>query len=655
MAGKSFWKLCAILPLIFFGQWISAQDTAVIHWYVDNHPEVWILQKDVVGFISKDKIHTESSGIINKTESAGTNGNIQVVHFRKNSSAESKARWIESLTHQGSVKKLFAISKPVEAGSPFAAQLLFIDDQVMVVFKAAPSASELEAFAGKYNLDIVSKPDIFNNRDNGVYVFRYSRFTENDNSATISSAIYEGEKGKVLVAHPNRVNLFGAQSTNDTYIDLAWHVSNNGQQLSCNSLQGQHHADAHIAGAWALGYSGQGIKVGVIDFFGFDYHHPDMQGQFLPGWDCINNTAYDESNFYFTDATQAHGMSVCGVIGALADNSIGSAGVAFGAKIVPFLIDGSEVSVVLAMQKARSAEFDVDVVNCSFGSYFPSPAIQAEVENLVNYGRVRNGIPLGVTVVTSHGNDNYSDIEHPQYPAAYDEVISVSASTPDDKRKTPGDSWETTGSWGSNYGALLDIAAPGVCIFTTDISGQNGYSISDYVAFQKTSASAPIVSGVAAIVLSKYPNLNWQDLRALLRSSADKTNSVSEGGGYNYNYDENKPGQSMEMGYGRVNAEKAVAGIPVGIAEETRLEKNAQFTVSSFVQNTLDILYSLDVKNNYEMAVFDMSGRMLLNVALPAGSGKLNLDVSRLTSGMYFVKCISGAEVISNEKFIKVR
>src|SRR5438132_4497906 len=147
------------------------------------------------------------------------------------------------------------------------------------------------------------------------------------------------------------------------------------------------------------------------------------------------------------------------------------------------------------MQKARSAEFDVDVVNCSFGSYFPSPAIEAEIQNLVNYGRIRNGNVLGVTVVNSHGNDNYSDIEHPQYPAAYNEVIRVGASTPDDKRKTPTDNWNTGSAWGSNYGALLDLAAPGVCIFTTDISGPDGYSTGDYGAFQKTSASTHIING----------------------------------------------------------------------------------------------------------------------------------------------------------------
>lgn len=544
--------------------------------------------------------------------------------------------------------KLLGIHEVAEPGFPQSSRTLFIDDQVLVGFKTAPSRSEVERFTAKYNLELVHDAS----KSNGsVSIFRSKNFTESDNSLTVATTIVQQEKNLVQFAHPNRVNLFEPQSSDDTYIDLAWHIANSGQQVSCSSIQGEHHADAHISNAWDLGVTGQGIKVGVIDFYGFDYNHPDMQGQMLPGWDCINNAEYNSSNFYFTDASQAHGMAVCGVIAGKANNGIGSAGVAYDSKVIPFLIDGSESAVILAMQKAMSSEFDVDVVNCSFGSYFPSPAIEAEIQNMVNNGRVRNGSAKGIVVIASQGNDHYSDVDHPQYPAAYEEVISVSASTPDDRKKTPGDSWETSTSWGTNYGALLDIAAPGVCIFTTDISGSNGYSPSDYVAFQKTSAAAPIVAGTAALVLSKNPNLSWQDVKTRLQESADKT-----GESYNYNYDANKPGHSMEMGYGRVNAEKAVSDTPVGIANEFVQETNSRFRITPIVTNMLDITYALDTKySSYQMEIFDMTGKTMLEVTLPAGSGYLNLNVTELIPGMYFLKCVSGNALVSKEKFIKVR
>ena len=112
----------------------------------------------------------------------------------------------------------------------------------------------------------------------------------------------------------------------------------------------------------------------------------------------------------------------------------------------------------------------------------------------------------------------------------------------------------------------------------------------------------------------------------------------------------------MEMGYGRVNAEKAVSDSPVGIEDDPINETKTQFAVTSFVTNVLDIRYLVEDDNrSYEMAIIDMSGKQLLNAILPAGYGIMNLDVSSLTPGMYFVKCINGIELIASEKFVKVR
>ncbi|MDZ4846156.1 MAG: S8 family serine peptidase [Chitinophagales bacterium] len=601
--GRSVGRLCVFIIGILFSNFLAAQDTVVAQWNIAIQPQKFVVRMDI-----------DTSLLRRKTLPA----------------------------------KLLSINEVTEPGSLQSSHKLFIDDQVLVGFRIAPSRSEVERFADKYNLELLHDASKSNR---SVSIFRSKNFTVSDNSLTVASTIVQQEKNLVRFAHPNRVNLFEPQSSDDTYIDLAWHIANSGQQVSCASIQGEHHADAHISGAWDLGVTGQGIRVGVIDFYGFDYNHPDMQGQMLPGWDCINNAEYNSSNFYFTDASQAHGMAVCGVIAGKANNGIGSAGVAYDSKVIPFLIDGSESAVILAMQKAMSEGFDVDVVNCSFGSYFPSPAIEAEIQNMVTNGRVRNGSAKGIVVIASQGNDHYSDVDHPQYPAAYEEVISVSASTPDDRKKTPGDSWETSTSWGTNYGALLDIAAPGVCIFTTDISGSNGYSPSDYVAFQKTSAASPIVAGTAALVLSKNLNLSWQEVKTRLQNSADKT-----GGSYNYNYDSNKPGHSIEMGYGRVNAEQAVSDTPVGIAKAIAGETNSRFNITPFATNMLDIHYVLDAAYpSYQMEIFDITGKSLLQMNLPAGSGYLNLSVEDLTPGMYFLRCMSGAVLVSKEKFIKVR
>ena len=127
------------------------------------------------------------------------------------------------------------------------------------------------------------------------------------------------------------------------------------------------------------------------------------------------------------------------------------------------------------------------------------------------------------------------------------------------QRKSPnscdGENW-----WGSNYGSALDVVAPGVKIYTTDISGSKGYNSSsgengDYnTNFNGTSAACPHVAGVAALVLSANPSLSAQEVRRIIESTAQKV------GNYNYSYNSNRPNGTWnnEMGYGLVDAKAAV-------------------------------------------------------------------------------------------------
>jgi hypothetical protein len=74
------------------------------------------------------------------------------------------------------------------------------------------------------------------------------------------------------------------------------------------------------------------------------------------------------------------------------------------------------------------------------------------------------------------------------------------------------------------------------------------------------------------------------------------------------------------------------------------------------VTNYLDIHYTLDAQYPvYRMEIYDMTGKMLLQAKLPAGSGYFNLDVAGLTPGMYFLKCTSGVALVAQEKFIKIK
>jgi hypothetical protein len=129
------------------------------------------------------------------------------------------------------------------------------------------------------------------------------------------------------------------------------------------------------------------------------------------------------------------------------------------------------------------------------------------------------------------------------YPATLSEVIAVSATSPCDERKSPsscdGESW-----WGSSYGPEIDVSAPGVFHYSTDIMGAAGYSSGNYYsAFNGTSSACPVVAGVVALILSMNPTYTPDQVQSKLQDSAD---------------DLGPPGFDNEFGYGRVNAYNAI-------------------------------------------------------------------------------------------------
>lgn len=106
---------------------------------------------------------------------------------------------------------------------------------------------------------------------------------------------------------------------------------------------------------------------------------------------------------------------------------------------------------------------------------------------------------------------------------------------------------------GSCFGTEIDVAAPGVHNYTTDISGAAGYNQggsldNNYVSdFNGTSSATPIVAGVAALILSANPNFRKASVRRIIKETADKVGQVI------YANDRND-----QMGHGRINALKAV-------------------------------------------------------------------------------------------------
>lgn len=379
-------------------------------------------------------------------------------------------------------------------------------------------------------------------------------------------------------AEPNFIRLLKL-NTNDPFFDNQWSLNNQGY------LGGVIDADMDVVEAWQYS-TGQNVKVAVLDE-GVDLTHPDLASNLLPGYDATGNNSLGAPNKTNNDA---HGTACAGIIAGVGNNNIGVAGVAYDSKIIPIRIGysngnplGDPYRFWITQDNWIMDGFNwavqngTDIISNSWTGGSESSGITNAILNAVNNGR--NG--KGCVVLFSSGNNNGNI----SYPATLSSVITVGATSQCDERKSftscDGE------SWGSNYGAFLDVVAPGVKIFTTDISGINGYNSSDYISdFGGTSSACPNAAGVAALVLSVNPNISQLKVREILESSTDKIS------GYSFsNYNDYPNGTwNNQVGYGRLNAFNAVYKAKYGeleiIGPETICYDDEEiYLLSNFIDN----------------------------------------------------------------------
>lgn len=596
----------------------------------------WYQQPDMLAFKSlanADIPDAKEQNAVKKIERKTTSDGNVVQLYLKEESSDQKRKVARQFLEE--TKNAFRLPVLTTAPNMSAEQEKWViaENRLLVQLEEQDNQNNtLKRLANNYNLQIVRQGEI-------VHVLKILGMTKKQRSIfKVANKLQENEQ--VKRAYPNRLEMFEAHG-GDPKLDQAWHVSNKGKKIWCADKSGTEGADISVDHVWQQGYYGQGVKVGVIDFFGFDYDHPDMQGRMAAGYNCIDNSNYDASNFFFTDESNAHAMTVSGIIAAEKNNGIGSAGVAPEATVVPFLIDNSEASIILALEKAISSQFDVDVINMSFGASNATSLLHDAIKEAVENGRDDKGTVL----VASHGNDNKDDQNSPQYPSAFKEVISVGASTPEDKLKKPSDGWDVTGEWGSNYGDLLDVVAPGVCIVSTDLTGSKGYhEDGDFVGLSRTSASAPLVSGTAALLLEKNPDLTWQGVREKIRNGADQI------GDYSYNKQNDK---SRETGYGRINAASTL-GVAVGIAESSQSTNAPSFNLTSPVSRNMTVFVKGRIDEPLTMTVYNVAGQQKMQRTLQTGSNKQQFNVDQLAKGIYMTSFRnSSGEVLTTQKFVK--
>ena len=271
---------------------------------------------------------------------------------------------------------------------------------------------------------------------------------------------------------------------------------------------GWHLPQINAPGAWDAS-AGEGVTIAILDS-GVDATHPDLAASMVPGYNFFDNNT-DTRDVY------GHGTKVAGAAAMVGNNLAGGTGVAFKSKIMPVRVAGTDgYGNWSAMAKGIiwAADRGAKVANLSFQQSCGSSTLWSAAQ----YMRSKGGV-----VTISAGNSGV-----PESMAPSDTITCVGAT----------DSADNKASW-STYGDFVDIAAPGVGIYTTIRGG-------GYGSVSGTSFAAPITAGVYALMIAANPMLTPSQLDAALFSTAVDRGATGKDGLY---------------GYGRVDALAATAKV----------------------------------------------------------------------------------------------
>jgi uncharacterized repeat protein (TIGR02543 family) len=303
--------------------------------------------------------------------------------------------------------------------------------------------------------------------------------------------------------------------------------------------------------AWEQQKVNKTVGVAVIDT-GVRRSHDDLRDNIDErlAWDAYRNqplaTSVSKGQIGYDGDVSYHGTFVSGVIAAKVDNNLLGAGVSYNATIVPINIfhlrnggngsttnsanttaDTSTVVKAFDYIIKHRTEANIRVVNMSFGGYAEGDDDRA-LHQMIKDAKDK----YGILSVAAAGNSNTSNA---CYPSDYTEVVSVTAVNKDLSR------WIS-----SDYNVNKDIAAPGNEVYTT-----RSFSNNDACLATGTSLAAPIVSGIAALLFAKNPNLTPDEVKDLLcKTATDLTTSPGSVGRDNY------------FGWGLVNAQAALTAVP---------------------------------------------------------------------------------------------
>ncbi|PCH99135.1 MAG: hypothetical protein COB85_00675, partial [Bacteroidetes bacterium] len=324
----------------------------------------------------------------------------------------------------------------------------------------------------------------------------------------------------------------------------------------------------------------------------------------INGWDAADNdndpNPLNPTNSYFT-----HGTHCAGIAAAKTDNNIGIASVGFNVSLMAVKIGADANSLLYgAFQGVEYAiAAGANIISMSWGGGSFSQTYQ----NLFDLAHNQ-----GIVLIAAAGNSNTTI---PMYPAAYNYIISVGATNSSDQKASF-----------SNYGSTIDVMAPGQSIWSS-LAG----SSSSYGSMSGTSMACPLVSSLAALMLSWDPSLTPDELEDCLKSSCD-------------NIDAQNPAYTGQIGAGRINAKEALLCLKA---------INADFTSNYVLICPGDTVQFTDLTNNNPT-----SWQWSFPGGFPSSSNLQNPYIIYGSAGTYDVTLIAtnidGSDTITRTAYVSV-
>jgi hypothetical protein len=321
-----------------------------------------------------------------------------------------------------------------------------------------------------------------------------------------------------------------------------------------------------LENAWNVTTGSSNIIIAVIDNE-IQMNHPDIAGNLWINPNETLNGIDDDGNGIVDDINGAdladidnntspsmsvspfspilsldHGTHVSGIAAARTGNSIGIAGAGFNCRLMPLKAALNSTTMLNTTAIINAVIYATNkgahVINMSLGG----PAFNQTFQNAINTANTAN-----IVVVAAAGNSNQITLS---FPAAYANVIAVAATNSNDTKANF-----------SNFGAWIDVCAPGVQIYSTAPTSQLNLPNNGYSFKSGTSFAAPLVAGVCGLIRTVNPTYTPAQVLACLQNTATNINAINQ----------NFVGQ---LGAGRINAHLAVQCAAGGAAPAISLTAN---------------------------------------------------------------------------------